>query len=122
MNKPKIRVFGKTTVIFHPEGYCDVILPDNVAFTACPQKDQEYADRAIRLGYGIYANPIHHMNMEHDAMHALLAAVLGLDVSPALHATGHGIPIDDLTGAEEDLVLAAQRFVNLCRARGLLPK
>lgn len=116
------RTFGNTRITTYPEGYCRIELPDNSTFSAVPHETEEYFNRALALGYGIYANPSRQMNAEHDAMHALLASVFGLPVSPALQAAADGEPINELTGAEEALVLAAQRFVNLCRARGLLPK
>lgn len=103
--------FGDTTVVVSSHG-TETLLPDGRVLAAHPQTDGAYLLKAVELGYhGDTAA----MCREHDYLHAKLCHALGLPCSPALAAAVRGMPVDDLTGAEEDLILAAQRFLNLYR-------
>jgi hypothetical protein len=93
------------------------ILPDSRALYAAPNYDPESVARAASLGYP----DVEAMTREHDPMHSRLAYALGLKESPALSRAANGAKdVSDLTDAEECMVLAAQRFLNLCRAEGLV--
>lgn len=84
---------------------------DRRELPAVPEETDEYRERATYLGYD---DPLQ-MCQEHDIIHTMLADMLGLDVSPALLGAVCDEPINDLTGAEEDAVLAIQRFINIWR-------
>lgn len=99
--------FGGTSVSL--EGWGSVTtLPDGRTIQAAPQAGEDYAATARRLGYGADVLAMCH---EHDALHAALAALLGLPVSPVL-STVAGVPIGDAVqhGLEEDAVLAVTRW------------
>lgn len=86
--------------------------PDGTEVHAHPQHGPEDEARAVALGYPGVGS----MTVEHDPLHTLLAVTLGLGVSPTLWAVAHGLPVDPvLAEAEEAMVLAAQRFLNLAR-------
>lgn len=91
-------------------------LPDGTVIDALPNHGDEDVARAHSLGYG---GDVLAMTRDHDRMHARLAHALGLKESPALRdaALARTTEIGD---AEEAMVLAAQRFLNLCRREGLL--
>lgn len=118
MNPVKQYVYGHTLVEVHSEGWVRVVLPDGRVMTAVPELTPEYAARSRALGY---SDDGHTMNLEHDRLHAMLAYMLGLYVSPALLAAAGKEPLNALTGAEEDAVLALHRFVNELRAAGWWP-
>jgi hypothetical protein len=103
--------FGQTLVQQHSDG-CTVVLPGGRILDARPQETDSYRAQARAIGYG---DDTAAMCREHDYVHALLAHALGLPHSPALMGAAKGEPINDLTGAEEDAVLAIQRFWNLAR-------
>lgn len=105
-------VFGDTRVAVGVHG-SDTTLPDGRVLPARPQPDGAYLLQAVTLGYDDTAA----MCREHDYLHAKLCHALGLPESPALAAAARGQPVNALTGAEEDLVLAAARFLNLYRNR-----
>lgn len=97
------------------EGFVRTTLPDGATIDAHPNHGPEHEARARALGYpDVWA-----MTRDHDRFHALLAHALGLEESPALRATVRR-EASELTGVEEEVVLAMQRYVNLCRAAGLL--
>lgn len=104
-------VFGDTRVTVSSDGSVTV-LPDGMRLVARPEPTGSYLMQSMRLGYG---TDTARMCREHDYLHAKLCHALGLPCSPALAAAARGLPIDALTGAEEDLVLAAQKFLNLWR-------
>lgn len=115
----KQHVYGHTLIECHSEGWVRVVLPDGKSFNAVPEDNDEYRQRALDLGYPDDAG--HRMNLEHDLLHAKLAYCFGLPVSPALQDTADGAPINELTGAEEAMVLATHRYLNELRKRGLWP-
>jgi hypothetical protein len=108
--------YGKTVVTTH-EGWLDITLPDGTTFQALPQDNDEYRAMAERLGYGTDTLA---MCRDHDPLHAAMAQFLGLSVSPALAGGANGDPINELTGAEEDMVLSIQRFMRMAMAAGLI--
>lgn len=73
---------------------------------------QHQAETAERLGY----RTADEMNAEHDPLHEKLCKALGLPYSPTLEAVQTGGTLDhDWVRYEEDMVLAAQRFLNAWR-------
>lgn len=72
---------------------------------------------AERLGYG---DDVAAMTRDHDPLHARLTDWLGLPHSFSLRFAAGVDPDSELAGAEEDAVLAVQRFRRLCIARGIL--
>jgi hypothetical protein len=106
--------YGGTTA-YVGDSWVTTALPDGRVVYATPNHDDESNARALELGYsGVEA-----MTREHDPMHALLCHALGLDYSPALSRAADGLRATELSDAEEAMVLAAQRFRNLCRAAGI---
>lgn len=71
---------------------------------------------ARRLGYPTTPAGLLAMSRDHEAMHAALAAWLGLPVSPTLAAVARGEGPSEVQGIEEDAVLCVQR---LCVALGV---
>lgn len=104
-------VYGYTVVEIDDEAHTvTTTFGDDVQLVAANRDDQ--ADLAAELGYG----SVWGMNAEHDLTHTILAYRLLNTHSPTLWAVAHGEEIDpELRAAEEALVLAAQRFVNLYR-------
>lgn len=108
--------YGGTLV----EVYVDcvrVVLPDGKAFYARPNHGAEDIARAYSLGY---SGDVFAMTREHDPLHARFAYAIGLQESPALRCAADGTE-SILAGLEEEMILAAQRFINECRKEGLLP-
>lgn len=107
--------YGATLVeVF--DGLVRTTLPDGTPVHAVPNHTPEDVARAHALGY---EGDVWAMTRDHDHFHAMLANTLGLRESPALRAAVTG-QASDLSGAEEEVVLALQRFVNLCRKAGKL--
>lgn len=106
---------GGTTVTIG-EGWVLTTLPDGTEVPAAPNHTPEDIARAHALGYD---GDVWAMTRDHDRLHAQLALCLGLLESPALRAAATGQDTE-ITGAEEEVILAAQRFVNLCRKAGML--
>lgn len=104
--------YGNTTVrVF--ESHVETTLPDGQVVYATPMHDEESVARAHSLGY---EGDVVAMTLDHDRLHAALSHALGLPESPALRAAASGGPSTMVTGAEEDMVLAAQRLMNLVGA------
>lgn len=89
------------------------ILPDGATVPAAPQDNDAYRATAARLGYG---DDTLRMCLEHEAAHSAVCAWLGLTESPTLGRVARGQGSTAVTDAEEDMVLAIQRF---CRASGI---
>lgn len=114
----KTVVYGGTvvnTVIGPGVCYLRTVLPDGKSVGAVPQHDAESVARAKALGY----DNVDDMTMDHDRLHALLAHAFGMRESPTLRRMADGLPPNEVSDAEEQMVLAAQRFLNLCRRQGL---
>lgn len=100
--------YGDTLVeIF--DGFVRTTLPDGSPLLATPGKTPEDTARAHALGY---AGDVWAMTRDHDRFHALLAHAFGLAESPALRQALDGVQ-SELAGAEEEAVLAIQRWHNL---------
>jgi hypothetical protein len=89
-----------------------ITLPCGAVVPGAPHDTAEYRAAAQRLGYGTDTLA---MCRAHDPWHALLCAWLGLPTSYSLkQAAGQGCPEEDaLAAAEEDAVLALQRFARM---------
>lgn len=107
-----MRVGATTIEIQH--GLVRTTLPGGAVVYAEPMHDDESVARAQALGYA----DVLAMTMDHDPLHSRLCAALGLPESPALRGAANGTE-SEIAGAEECMVLAAQRFLNLCRRAGL---
>lgn len=84
------------------------ILPDGVRVPAAPHDTASYRETAASHGYG--ADTIM-LCREHEIMHNLLAAWLGLPESPTMRqVAGGGLAPTPLSSLEEGAVLAIQRF------------
>lgn len=93
------------------------IYPDGTEVHAHPQHGADDVARAASLEYP----DVGAMTLDHDPFHERLARALGLPHSPTLWAVGHDTPVDSkLASAEEDAVMAVQRFMQLARKAGLL--
>lgn len=97
------------------QGWIETVLPGGAVVHAHPNYGPEDHERARALGY---QGDVWGMTLDHDHMHVRLCHALGLKESPALRQATRG-ESSELAGAEEEMVLAAQRFVNLCRKEGL---
>jgi hypothetical protein len=83
-------------------------------FQAVPQESPEYEMKAYALGF----SSSWEMCKWHDLTHAWLADRLGLPASPALLAAS-GVQTDhEITDAEEHVVMALHRFINLLQNAG----
>lgn len=108
--------YGSTCCVMHAGPWVQTTLPDGAVVHAVPQDGPEDRARAEALGYG---GNVAHMTEDHDRLHALLAAALGLAESPALRGAVDGQE-SELRGLEEEVVLGLMRYVNRLRAEGLL--
>lgn len=105
--------------IFEDTHYLETAFPDGTKVPAAPQDTDDYRATAFRLGYG---TDTWAMCREHELAHTELAELLGLPYSPTLWAVAHGekraiIGAPGEMQAEEDLVLAYQRWRNVRAAR-----
>lgn len=92
-------------------GSLDTYMPLlGVTIHALPQDNPAYRITSSRLGYGLNVGK---MNRDHDTMHCLMAHWLGLGFSPALSHLALNQDSDEYTDAEEDMVLAIQRYANM---------
>lgn len=91
------------------EDFVRTTLPGGAALIATPGTTPEDIARAHALGYG---GDVWAMTRDHDRFHALLAHAFGLEESPALRQAVSGTH-SELAGAEEEAVLAIQRWHNL---------
>lgn len=107
--------YGGSQVRVMP-GWVETVLPGGAVVAAHPNRTPEDFARARALGY---QGDVWGMTLDHDHMHVRLCHALGLKESPALRQASRG-ESSELSGVEEEMVLAAQRFVNLCRKEGLL--
>lgn len=108
----EVLVLGATVFEIWPD-CVRTILPDGGVVVGAPQDNESYRATAFRLGYGADTAA---MCRDHEAAHSWICALLGLPASPTLSVVAHCEPGGGLTCAEEDLVLALQRF---CRLAGI---
>lgn len=105
--------FGDTRVTLSAEG-ADVELPDGDELEARPASTGGALLTAVKLGYDGNTGA---MIREWCYLHAQLCHVLGLPHSPTLAGLARGDDVSELTRAESEMVAAAQRFLNLWRAK-----
>lgn len=82
--------------------------PDGTEVHAHPNHGPEDVALAVELGYG---GNVQEMTVWHDPIHTRLCWALGLEHSPTLWALAHNLPSPSCAGAEESMVLAAQKFL-----------
>lgn len=107
----RLKLCNGSVVEVDDDRHTVVILSDGTTICGCPQGSAEQAETAHDLGYG---DDVAAMVAEHDPLHAILCAWLGLPTSYALSAPG-----TELAHHEEAAVIAVQRFMR--RAGGKLP-
>jgi hypothetical protein len=99
--------FGGTTLLLKPWG-CLAALPGGVGLPSAPHDTDAYRATAQALGYG---NDTLWLCHEHDAVHAALADLMALPVSPVLStAAGHESGTPEQRDLEEQAALAFQRW------------
>lgn len=88
--------------------------PGGVEVHAHPQHGPDDEVRADALGYP----HVGAMTLEHDPLHTVVCHVLFNEPSIVLrHLLGLVDPADEVLAAEEQVVLAVQRYLNLVRSR-----
>lgn len=111
MNTPAvIHKYGTTRVLVQPDRV-ETILEDGTVVLALPNRTPADVEMAHRLGYD---GDVVAMTRDHDRFHALLSHALGFRESQALRDAANGVQ-SEIGWAEEEMVLAAQRLVNLRR-------
>jgi hypothetical protein len=105
--------FGDTRVTLTTEG-ADVVMPDGGVVSARPATSGAAVVLSVKLGYDGNTAA---MCREYCYLHAALCDALGLPHSPTLAGLACNADVDELTRAESEMVAAAQRFLNLWRAR-----
>jgi len=91
-----------------------VVLPCGRAIVGYPHNTEEYRRTARRLGYD---DDVMAMCADHDPLHQALARFLGIDDSQALLEAA-GLPCDhNIALAEEDAVMAVQRYMRMAGGR-----
>jgi hypothetical protein len=81
---------------------------------------RDHSGRVVTRAVG-FGSDVAALTRDHDPTHARLTDWLGLPYSLSLMAAAGARAIDELTGLEEEAVLAVQRYRRACVARGLLP-
>lgn len=105
-----VHKYGGTWVLVQPERV-ETILPGGAVVVATPNRTAADVEMAHRLGY---EGDVLAMTRDHDRFHALLSHALGFKESQALRDAANGVE-SEVGWAEEEMVLAAQRLVNLRR-------
>ena len=98
--------FGANVIEVWPDSVT-TYLPDGVSVVAAAEDTDQYRETAEKLGYG--SNTVRMMR-DHEISHTALCHLLGLPESLVMSVVGHGDPDTYLTGLEEDLIMALQRF------------
>jgi hypothetical protein len=114
-----------TTIDEFPAGYLQLTLPDGRRCDAVPHETEEYRARAFALGYVREDGEIDIWAMcrEHELLHGHIADVFKLPCSPALDRAAQGLTeANEISEAEEQLVLAWQRYRNVLKFHGVIPK
>lgn len=83
-----------------------VTFADGTEITGAPQWTEEQDRQAEAIGI-----TVEQMVAEHDPLHEILAAALGLSCSPSLRAAANHEGWTDLARAEEAAVLALQAYL-----------
>jgi hypothetical protein len=101
-------------VVDEERHYCETIFSDGTVVPAVPHDTESYSQHAVALGYGNDPDSRWRMCRDHELAHTLVAQAFGLPYSPTLWAVAHGSTKHTARtgemGAEEDLVLAYQRW------------
>lgn len=109
----------RTRVDIHEYG-TTITLPCGLVVEGRPHDTDGYRATAAALGYGDGPEAALACCRDHDALHALLAAWLGIPESYSLRQAA-GLPIDaDLAAIEEAAVMAVQAL--LVRGGGRMPQ
>jgi hypothetical protein len=103
--------FGGTRVTLSSDG-ADVVLPNGDELEARPSCTGAAVLTAVKLGYDGNTRA---MIREWCYLHAQLCHTLGLPESPTLSGLARNASVTALTRAESEMVVAAQRFLNLWR-------
>lgn len=91
-------------------------LPNGTEVHAHPNHSSEDYATAEKLGYP----NVDAMTLEHDPMHSIINEILFRSPSPVLiGVAGGGNPPSEVAAAEEDVVLAVQKLLNLRRKYAL---
>lgn len=95
--------------------HTEVTLPSGTVVTGYPQGSDHQAETARRLGYG---DDVLAMVLDHDPLHARLCDWLGIPASYSLRLAAGELPADEtyLAQAEEEAVIAVQRFIQMSTA------
>ena len=104
-----IRRIGQSVIAIAPE-CVTTTLHGGAVVHAEPHDTPEYAETAARLGYGA---DVARMNRDHELMHSLIAAWLGLPESPVMRAVADGTWQHDpggLLALEEEACCIMQRL------------
>lgn len=88
-----------------------IVLPCGKIVRGEPQGTSEQAQTALDLGYG---EDVGAMVTDHDPLHAIATAILGLPFSFSLMAAAGLREHEKFSQAEESYVLAMQRFAKMC--------
>jgi hypothetical protein len=88
------------------DAFSRVTFADGAEITGAPQGTEAQEQQARELGISVAQ-----MVAEHDPLHEVLAAALGLPCSAALRAAVERSGWSDLTRAEEGAVLALQAYL-----------
>jgi hypothetical protein len=116
MTEPRTEKIGECVVTIGPS-WVVTRFPDGTEVHAHPTYDDESLHRALGLGY-TWPYPagdhiaINAMCRDHDYLHSVVAAELGLPWSPTLWAVAHGEPVGPIGDYEERVVLARQKAQN----------
>src|SRR3954462_15003170 len=115
-------VFDGGTRIVEFDGWLEIQLPDGRRFRAIPEDNPEYRARAVSLGYVKPNGEVDTWGMcrDHDRIHARIAELFGLSCSPALDRSPSNLPPNEVTDAEEQLVIAWQRYANVLKREGII--
>lgn len=96
------------------DDHTEVTLPSGKVVTGYPHGNDHQAETARRLGYGDDALA---MVLDHDLLHARLCEWLGLPASYVLRLAAGELPdeLKHLADAEEEAVIAVQRFARMAK-------
>lgn len=103
-------------------GYGETVFPSGRVVPSYPEDTESYRTTARSLGYSDDFAGCAQMAREHEALHSLLAAAMGLPWSPVLYERSEGrIGREPEHYYEEGAVLALQGMLNLPDFRPLPP-
>lgn len=105
-------------ITIHRDG-STIILPCGLVVESRPHDTESYRATARELGYGDGQDAALRMAQEHDALHALLTAWLGIPESFSLRVAAGADPDSEIAAIEEAAVLAVQKL--MVRGGGRLP-